>query len=207
MIASQKNIYIMAIISFVLLIGSLSWLHYLTMNNYIIEQFQNTSAATNYNVNIPINTSYTCDNMCGPNNRCSKTGGQCFSDMDCYGCKAYSNESSSNKKLKEVPGINDAGKLTTAISPTFSKLTTDIGTQATKINKEPGYIKSNDDTQNPPQYFKGVNTWKDSYDVGTKLYDKRYNPGMQVYTPKYPERKSLSGEFMYDGPPAANEYF
>jgi hypothetical protein len=202
--SSQITIYVVAFITFILLIGILKWLHYLTTNKYIIEQFD-TNSATNHNVNVPINTSYSCKNMCGPNNRCSKTGGQCLSDLDCYGCKP---------KIQTIPlaptvkisGLNEAGKLTTAISPTFSTLTTDIGTQAMPIENEPGYIKKPDQNQNPPEYFKGDNTWKNSFDLGAKLFDKRYNPGQQVYIKNYPKRHTLSGEFMYDGPPAANEY-
>lgn len=202
--SSQITIYVVAIIAFILLIGLLKWLHYLTTNKYIIEQFD-TKSATNYNVNVPINTSYSCKNMCGPNNRCSKTGGQCLSDLDCYGCKPQIQTIPLAPTVK-IAGLNESGKLTTAISPTFSILTTDIGTQAMPIENEPGYIKKTDQNQNPPEYFKGDNTWKKPFDIGNKLFDKRYNPGQQVYMKNYPKRQTLSGEFMYDGPPAANEY-
>jgi len=226
MMSSEITVYVVAIITFILLIGILKWLHYLTANKYIIEQFDTKTpstnvsgvpslpgafgygslhSATNHNVNVPINTSYSCKNMCGPNNRCSKTGTQCLSDLDCYGCKPQFQITPMAPPVK-ISGLNEAGKLTTAISPTFSILTTDIGTQAMPIENEPGYLKKTEQNQNPPEYFKGDNTWKKSFDLGAELFDKRYNPGQQVYMKNYPIRQTLSGEFMYDGPPAANEY-
>ena len=36
---------------------------------------------------MPINTTTTCKNMCGPLNRCAITGENCKSDVDCFGCK------------------------------------------------------------------------------------------------------------------------
>ena len=242
----QKNIYGMAFISIVLLIGILYWIHYLSANNYIVENFDtndssyhkyrhnhnipinttyscnsmcgptskcsskfessDTDNLTNHNVNMPINTSYSCTNICGPNNRCSKTGGQCLSDLDCYGCKPKNMVIFKTQKTSEVSGLNESGKLTTAITPTFSVLTTDIGTKAMPIEDEPGYSKPKP-TSAPPNYSKGINTWKKTFDVGTELFNRKYNPGQQVYTQTYPKRTTLSGEFMNDGPPAANEYF
>jgi hypothetical protein len=153
---------------------------------------------TSHTVNLPINTTFSCENMCGPLARCSKTGEQCTSDVDCYGCQPKVYEPAYTKK--NIGGQNDAGKLTSGITPRYSVLTTDIGTQA----------KLYDTTENlmPMQYFKGVNEWRKSFDAGMELYNKKFNPNIQVlpFLPKYPPRPSLSGEFVDDGPLAANAF-
>jgi hypothetical protein len=99
-----------------------------------------------------------------------------------------------------VRGQNEAGKLTDGVTPTYSVLTTDIGTQAKLYGKGENFM--------PPSYFKGVNEWKKSFDVGMELYDRKYNPSIEIlpFLPKYPKRPSLSGEFVDDGPLAANAY-
>ena len=153
---------------------------------------------TSHTVNLPLNTTFSCENMCGPLARCSKTGEQCTSDVDCYGCqpKVYEPE----YERKDVRGQNDAGKLTSGITPRYSTLTTDIGTQA----------KLYGPTENlaPVQYFKGVNEWRKSFDVGMELYNKKFNPSIDMlpFLPKYPPRPSLSGEFIDNGPLASNAF-
>jgi hypothetical protein len=106
-----------------------------------------------HTVNLPINTSMTCENTCGPPNRCSVTGEQCTSDVDCYGCQTQS-----------------------------------------------------DAVEAPPVYFQGVNTWREAFDVGNALYNQKYNPSLafQPFLPHYPSRPTVSGEFVDDGPLAAN---
>ncbi|MCX8482828.1 MAG: hypothetical protein ORN50_04555 [Crocinitomicaceae bacterium] len=97
----------------------------------------------------------------------------------------------------DVRGQNDAGKETTEVTPTYSTLTTDIGTRAKLYNKL---------LIDPPKYDIGVNTWTTKFDQGQAFYDKRYFPGRQEYMPNYPKRKTLSGEFVDDGPLASNAY-
>ena len=71
---------------------------------------------TSHTVNLPINTTFSCKNMCGPLARCSKTGEQCTSDVDCYGCQPKVYEPAYDTKA--VGGQNDAGKLTDGVTPT-----------------------------------------------------------------------------------------
>lgn len=52
-------------------------------NMYTLKETSDTS----HTVDLPINTTVDCKNMCGPLNRCSITGEQCTSDIDCYGCQ------------------------------------------------------------------------------------------------------------------------
>jgi len=49
----------------------------------------------------------------------------------------------------------------------------------------------------------GINIWRDDFNEGEKLFDKRYNTGLNQLN--YPTRKSLSGEFEYTGPLASND--
>jgi len=146
-----------------------------------------------HDVDLPINTTTTCENKCGPPNRCSITGEQCSSDLDCYGCLPPSK----NVNLLSMgpPGYYDAGKTTDGQTPTYSVLTTDIATETATISDKP-----------PVSYFQGVNTWKKSFDTGNALYQERYNPSIafQQFVPRYPVRPTLSGEFLDNGPPAAN---
>uniref|UniRef100_A0A6C0B9G6 Uncharacterized protein n=1 Tax=viral metagenome TaxID=1070528 RepID=A0A6C0B9G6_9ZZZZ len=147
-----------------------------------------------HTVNQPINTTISCKNMCGSLARCSITGEQCTSDVDCYGCQRESPTIITNFDIR---GQNDAGKETTEVTPTYSTLTTDIGTQAKLYNKL---------LIDPPQYYQGENTWRKKFDNGEIFYDKRFYPGEQQFMPVYPTRKTLSGQFEDDGPLAANAY-
>ena len=147
-----------------------------------------------HTVNQPINTTISCKNMCGPLARCSITGEQCTSDVDCYGCQRESPIIMTNFDIR---GQNDAGKETTEVTPTYSTLTTDIGTQAKLYNKL---------LIDPPQYYQGENTWREKFNNGEIFYDKRFYPGNQQFMPVYPTRKTLSGQFEDGGPLAANAY-
>lgn len=271
---NKQKIIILSFIILILFIGIIRWWNYLLSNNYIIENMTNSNnfekynSSTNYPVDIPLTSTFTCKNMCGPNDRCYMTGEQCTSDIDCYGCKPKfdnylenktdsnyllfensvdtsiykqnTNSKYKNDKLREINkntsnfnkniksnknnnlskytistreaadlfkiqnlkfiknmnGDYDAGKLTPALTPNYSVLTTDIGTKATIINNK----------DDKPSYYQGLNMWKDSFDEGSKLFDKRYNPSPSQFTSNYPERPTLSGEFIDNGPLAANEF-
>jgi len=177
---------------------------YLIKNGYIKETFSSFAVTdtgspyTSHNVPQPINTKFSCKNMCGPLARCSITGEQCTSDVDCFGC--VPKIETPIKKTRDVGGQNDAGKLTGGVTPTYSTLTTDIGTQAALV--EPG-----DELKRAPQYNQGVNLWRARFDNGYKLFDERYKPPKDlVYEPVYESRFTLSGEFMDGGPIASNAY-
>jgi len=204
------NVFLL-IISVLMFIGIIKWGDYLIKTKkcslkemkegfdaYANPTIDMGTPETSHTVNLPINTTLSCENMCGPLARCSKTGEQCTSDVDCYGCQPK--VQINNKKIEEIRGQNDAGKLTGGITPTYSTLTTDIGTQAKLYGKG--------ENLDPPTYFKGVDTWTKPFKVGMEMYNKRYNPNIEVlpFLPKYPERKTLSGEFVDDGPLASNAF-
>jgi hypothetical protein len=186
-------------ISLVLFVLIFLWINYLTNNNYIVECFTNNvmseSSKTSHTVNLPLTTTYSCKNFCGPTARCSITGQQCLSDIDCPGCQPYSPPLSKTNSAS-VPAANDAGKLTVGVSPQYSPLTSGYGTQELVITKDM-YSK-------PASPNFGVDIWSKDFDESKKLFDKRYKPPQLPYMPNYPKRYSLSGDFIEDGPFPSN---
>ena len=105
-----------------------------------IETFENKNL-----IDIPLTTTTSCSNICGPQAICSTTKEQCSTDNDCTGCQTT--------------------------------------------------VKNTD----PPQYFKGVDSWSDAFVLGNKYSDfEDTNPN------KYPTRYTLSGEFIDNGPIGLN---
>jgi len=152
---------------------------------------------TTHNVDLPLTTTYSCQNFCGPTARCSYSGQQCIADIDCDGCNPYP-KSLKSITTSNVPGNNDAGKLTINATPTYSTLTTDIGTQSKLYN-------SNINNK-PLQANFGVNTWIVGYNNSLAEFNKRYTPAGLQFMPKYKTRDTLTGNFMEDGPYASNSY-
>lgn len=193
------------ILTILLVIGVMSYGTYLIKTKYIVECFTSLALAdtgspeTSHNVDQPINTTSSCQNMCGPLARCSITGEQCTSDVDCFGCIPKIVPGIPNYG-RNVGGQNDAGKLTTAVTPNYSMLTTDIGTQA-KL------VREGDELTRAPQYNQGVDLWRTRFDDGYKLFNLRYKPPKDLtYEPTYPARFTMSGEFTDGGPLASNAY-
>jgi hypothetical protein len=186
-------------VSLILFIFILLWINYLTNNDYIMECFTNNvlkeSSKTSHTVNLPLTTTYSCKNFCGPTARCSVTGQQCLSDSDCPGCQP-SLPKTNRASNKPVPAANDAGKLTVGVAPQYSPLTSGYGTQELVITKNM-YSKPSS-----PNF--GVDIWTKDFDESKKLFDKRYKPPQLPYMPNYPKRYSLSGEFIEDGPFPSN---
>jgi len=190
---SNKKTYILLFICVFLFFLIFYWIHYLT-HNYIIECFSNK---TSHTVDLPLTTTYSCKNFCNPSSRCAVTGQQCFTDIDCPGCQPYVPPLNKNS-INNVPGNDDAGKLTWGVTPQYSTLTSGYGTRE-KIITDNVFSKPSD-----PNF--DVNTWKSEYNEELKLFDERYKPNKLPYMPEYPERYSLSGEFIEDGPLPSNSY-
>jgi len=150
-------------------------------------------------IDLPINTASSCSNFCGPQSICAITSEQCSTDIDCYGCTPPI--TSAPPTTLNAVSYNDAGKLTSETTPTFSVLTSDIGTHAFQIKGEKNTL--------PPKYNHGVNTWRRTFDKEQQLYETRYNPqfGIIKSLPSYPPgRHTLTGEFNDNGPLAANAF-
>jgi len=188
---------VLAVVCVLLFIFILNWSHYLSINKYIVECFTNVSSKTSHTVDLPLTTTYSCTNFCGPTARCAKTGQQCFTDIDCPGCQpAIPQLSKSSANNVSVPGNNGAGKLTWGVTPQYSPLTSGYGTHEKIITK--------DMFSRPAMPDLGINTWLSAFNKERKLYDTRYKPPQLPYMPNYPKRYSFTGEFIEDGPLASN---
>jgi hypothetical protein len=193
---TNKNIkIILAITSILLLIIIFSWSNYLAENNYITECFQKMTPIS-HTVNLPLTTTYSCKNFCGPTARCSITGQQCTADIDCPGCQPNIRHLKSNNTC--IPGDNDAGKLTWGVTPKYSTLTTDIGTQAAFFTSNP--------LRKPAMANFGINTWSSSFNQSQKLYNNRYKPPNLQFMPSYRNQYSVTGQFIDEGPLPSNSY-
>ena len=199
---TRSGLLFLAVTSFILLISIFKWIDYLTRNNFIMECFtssviqEESGGATSHTVNLPLTTTYSCTNFCGPTARCAITGQQCFTDIDCPGCQPYSPPLKNTEKMDEIIGDNAAGKLTFSSTPRYSVLTTDMGTKAMSFSSKK-FAKA-------PNADYGINVWRDDFDEQEKLFDKRYKPGQLEYMPEYTKRYSLTGEFIEEGPIASN---
>ena len=195
-------ILFLAVTSFLLIVLTFYWIDYLSKNKYIVECFQqlNNSSlnnSTSHTVDLHLTTTYSFKNMCGPQARCSITGQQCTADIDCPGCQPKISGLKNQGRTKNVPGDNDAGKLTVGVTPQYSPLTSDIGTKALKFS-------SKEFSKTPSPTF-GINTWRDDFDAEQKLFDKRYKPPNDIqFMPSYPPRYSVTGDFLENGPLASN---
>jgi len=194
------NKLFLVILSFILLFIVFNMIHYLSSKGYIVECFttnvtqEKYDGSTSHTVDLPLTTTYSCQNFCGPTARCAITGQQCFADIDCPGCQPYSPPLPKTKEC--IPGDNDAGKLTVGVTPQYSSLTSGYGTQK-KIITHDMYGK-------PVQPNFGVNTWRSSFDKGQDLFNKRYKTKQLKYMPNYPPMYSITGEFIGDGPLPSN---
>jgi hypothetical protein len=209
---NQNNNILIALISFLLFVCIFKWINYLVTNNYVkltrqafVEGFDSNTQAirdtgspdTSHNVDMPLTTTTNCKNMCGPPNRCSITGQQCFSDIDCPGCEPQVPPLSPSTG-ENIIGNDDSGKLTAGVTPNYSPLTTGFGTQAR--------IVTEDKFEKPDMPDFGIDKWSSKFIKGRKLFDDRYKPSGLKNMPSYPDRYSLTGEFVDEGPLPSNAY-
>ena len=196
----NKPILINLFICILLVVGLYYYFNY-SLN---IESFTNGVVTdldqpdTSHTVNMPLTTSYGCNNKCGPKSTCYITGEQCTSDVDCYGCQRNISKMPIYPSLyTNVPGADDAGKLTYNQNPQYSTLTNDIGSMAYTIDPD----------AKVPRPYQGVDTWRQSYDIGMELFEKKqayYNDPRGGVTPKYAIKPTATGEFLDYGPLGSN---
>ena len=194
----MENQYYILFLAVLLIVVIFKWINYLSLNKYIVECFQQLNQ-TSHTVDMPLTTTSSCSNFCGPTSRCAKTGQQCFTDIDCPGCQPQTkgHNNSKNTNNTNILGDNASGKLTFNLTPQYSTLITDMGTQAT-----PFFDKQFSKTPSPTF---GINTWRDDFDAEEKLFNKRYKPPSNLPNmPAYSQRYSVTGDFLEDGPLASN---
>lgn len=191
-------VILLGVASFLLIIYIFKLIDYLSLEKYIIECFENniikeqSNGSTSHTVDLPLTTKYSCKNFCGPTSRCAITGQQCFADIDCPGCQHKSYQNKIDNTI--IPGDNDAGKLTLGVTPQYSQLTSGYGTHQQIINNN----------NKPFQANFGINTWRNSFNEGQKLFNKRYKPNNIEFMPQYEPNYSLTGEFLNDEPLPSN---
>jgi hypothetical protein len=204
---SNYIIIILALISLFLLLLVFNYSDFLFKHGYYIECFSSNvslykdsgSPTTSHSVDLPLTTTYSCQNFCAPGTaRCAITGTQCMADIDCKGCNPYG--PAFNTSTQNVPGNNDAGKLTVGVTPTYSTLTTDIGTEA-KL-----FTSNKKKLDKPAMANFGVNTWINAFNGSQQLFDERYKPAGLQFMSDYQKRYSVTGQFLTDGPLASNSY-
>ena len=188
-------------------------------NKYDPNTFANTNANTHtqlvneysHSVNLPLTDPKSCQNACY-NAKCSKTGEQCSTDVDCYqyGCQSLLKTVYDKLLLEQdlpkdqqnyVPiGPEATGRLIYNQNPQHSDLTYDIGTTATIIDK---------DAQVPRPYT-GVKIWEPVYNAKAQLIDDELayqyaaEPEQYRSTPAYKPTLTATGLFYDIGPTAAN---
>ena len=202
---NQYSTLLLFIVVLVMLLFLFNSINYLVENGYVYkgsnkkvikEGFNSTeSSNTSHSVDLPLTTTSSCSNFCGPTARCSVTGQQCTSDIECPGCQPNVTQPQ-NQYTPNVPGNDDAGKL--SYKPGYSTLTKDIGSTAS--------IYNDNKMGAPVQANFGKNTWIDKFNESRQLFDERYKPAGLENLPAYPGRPSATGQFVDEGPLAANAY-
>ena len=175
----------------------------------------NTKLINDYShtVNLPLNDSQGCQNACY-NAKCSKTGKQCSTDVDCYedGCQSLLKKVQDqiiNEQMAPLPPQTyvpvdtlATGRLIYNQNPQHSSLTYDIGTSANII----------DENAQVPRPYRGYKVWEPVYNAGAQLIDEelayQYSAAPEQYrsTPEYKKTLTATGMFYDIGPTPANAY-
>lgn len=179
---------------------------------------------TNHTVNLPLNTTYECENKCMPPARCSITGEQCQTDIDCCGCNPFTKqigeieEEEGGEEGKIEEGEEGEGEERIQLVEGFTpfELSSAYGSSSTSnIVEDDTMIPAKELYSIPPKYFLGIDTWTPIYYQGAKLFNDKHDPNIQrarypEYKPKdqlkYPTRATLSGLFIDNGPLTINDY-
>ena len=160
---------------------------------FMVEAFS-TNNNISHTVDLPLTTTYSCQNFCGPTSKCAISGEQCFTDVDCQGCQPKTSQPSVD--TSHIVSANDSGKLTVGVTPTYSSLTSGYGTNEKYIND---YMYNK-----PIQANFGINTWKKSFDKEEEMFHKQHKLNNVEFMPTYPSQYSLTGEFIENGPLPSN---
>ena len=233
---NQYNMLFLVIISFILFVTIFKWIDYLTNENYIVEATlprapafrpsvecfttdvtqEKYDGSTSHTVDLPLTTSYSCKNFCGPKSQCAITREQCTSDIDCQGCNPGP-KPEEPCTTEAVPPYDNGGKLGQQ-GLQYSPLTTGYNNHNADFAEL--YPGAKDAELTVP--YQGLDLWTKSFNEGLKLYNKsresadEYSEGisnaiplaskgkMPFYEAKYPMTVSATGQFYQTTPPASN---
>ncbi len=157
-----------------------------------------TSPEYSHTVDLPINNPISCQNFCGPTNKCVKTGEQCLADIDCFGCGL-------KQPVTDIYMAETSGKLGPTLS--YSKLTNGYDNHMTDFAEAtPGSY-----TAEIGQIYSGKDKWQKDFNQGLALYNKwqdaQYNKSMyndDSMKPAYPMHLSMTGLFYETTPLPGN---
>jgi len=127
----------------------------------------------NKTVDLPLNTYYSCKNMCGPLARCYKTGEQCAKDYDCFGCNP-----GKDPKIKKPEPMPLEG---------FENYLDDMKPVPHAYSGPNSWIKT---------YQLGMQLYKKKQQWRLDKYPDNYD-----YIPKYPMRETATGLYITDDVP------
>lgn len=163
-----------------------------TVNKYIIcngpkckEGFSETSSPSySHTVDLPLTTTISCNNFCGPQSKCAITGTQCTSDVDCSGCQPPD---------YKRPQCNDNN---------YQPYTYDM--------KDYAYLSPNHKYVEIQKGYEGEDRWTQSFNKGLELYNRKMKANYPLdeyaekYLPKYQTTISATGTFYETTPPGYN---
>lgn len=191
-----------------------------TNYNYNADEYNNSSPLYSHTVNLPINDPVSCSNFCGPKATCSKTGEQCTSDVDCFGCQPLPKKENTCL-TKYVPAHEEnifSQKL--SLKPIKPMVTSFKGYDSLDNDYEEAYAGSKQSQITP--YYKGEDLWTNSFNEGLNFYNKkreandRFSEGISsdlkdlstsklpFYTMQYPTTISSTGQFYQTLAPPSN---
>lgn len=158
----------------------------------------NQSPEYSHTVDLPINNPISCQNFCGPTNKCVKTGEQCLADIDCFGCGL-------KQPVTDIYMAETSGKLGPTLS--YSKLTNGYNNHMSDF--EEATLGSY--TAEIGQIYTGKDKWQKDFNQGLALYNKnqnaQYNKSMYddvSMKPAYPMHLSMTGLFYETTPLPGN---
>jgi hypothetical protein len=188
---NYKYTILLTFVSLLLFWSIFRWFSYLVKNFYVIDTTlikEGYKSLFSHSVDLP----------------CAITGEQCLADIDCFGCQPPVTKPP-NYLLTEVDSYFGSGPLIYNQNPQYSKLTTDIGTQAS-------FYTQNSKNNNIPKMYLGLDKWTKSFNYGLKLADDKLtqkysaSPNSLQFIPTYPVTESVTGLFYDTGPTASNAY-
>ncbi len=217
----SSTVKVLLVFACLVLIGSVRFLiHYLVdshavrrepmtvVNNMNRGNFSDDNNPSD--VPMPLNTPYTCHNMCGPLGQCARTRESCLSDSDCTGCQRI--EVFRDEEVRNTPNNNNSQALKALpvqlrpMESVSSSLVNAFGAEGYEEVNHHGNRKQKKSSSEPIVIFRDTktDTWSDTFRREQALFDQHFRPQNVPFMPSYAYRTTLTGAFREDGPFPAN---